>query len=155
MLGDSNSAYCLADQHHLNPSFGADWPQLESLVRKMETEWGVLSLCDIVLNHTAKESKWIRKHPEATYNCSNCPHMRCGGGDERPSSSLSFRLHIYIYDALVELRPAFMLDQVMVRLSIDVSEGKWVERGIPKGEISTEEHLQARTRLAESSLSVA
>ncbi len=42
----------------------------------METEWGVLSLCDIVLNHTAKESKWIRAHPEATYNCNNCPHMR-------------------------------------------------------------------------------
>ncbi len=34
-----------------------------------------------------------------------------------------------------------MLDQVMVRLSVDVDEGKWVERGIPKGEISTEEQL--------------
>ncbi len=35
-----------------------------------------------------------------------------------------------------------MLDQVMMRLSIDIGEGKWEVRGIPKGEVSTEEHLQ-------------
>ncbi len=80
----------------------------------MDQDWGVLSLCDIVLNHTSKETGWLRDHPEASYNCSNCPH----------------------------LRPAFALDQVMIRLSVDVAKGLWVERGIPKGRIHSEEHLQ-------------
>ena len=81
---------------------------------KMRREWGVLSLCDIVLNHTAKETDWIRQHPEATYNCTNCPH----------------------------LRPAFLLDQCIMKLGMDVEEGKWVQKGVPKGEVSTEQQLQ-------------
>ncbi len=76
VLGDSNSAYCLADQHNLNPTFKSDWGKVDALVKKMESDWGVLSLCDIVLNHSAKETVWMRDHPEATYNCNNCPHLR-------------------------------------------------------------------------------
>jgi len=34
-----------------------------------------LSIVDIVLNHTAIDSKWVLEHPEATYNTDNCPHL--------------------------------------------------------------------------------
>ena len=36
---------------------------------------GLLSIVDIVLNHTANDSKWIVDHPEATYNTDDCPHL--------------------------------------------------------------------------------
>lgn len=35
----------------------------------------MLSIVDIVLNHTANDSKWIKDHPEATYNTDDCPHL--------------------------------------------------------------------------------
>lgn len=36
---------------------------------------GLLTLVDIVLNHTAHNSEWIIDHPEATYNTDDCPHL--------------------------------------------------------------------------------
>ena len=71
---------------------------------RMRDDWGVLSICDIVLNHAANESKWLKDHPEATYNLANCPH----------------------------LRPAFILDQMLARVSLDIQNGKWVKEGVPK-----------------------
>lgn len=67
-------------------------------------EWGLISICDIVLNHTANETPWLAEHPEATYNLVNSPH----------------------------LRPAFILDRVVKRLARDIGEGIWVDREIPK-----------------------
>ena len=67
-------------------------------------EWGLVSICDIVLNHTANETPWLAEHPEATYNLVNSPH----------------------------LRPAFILDRAVKRLARDIGEGAWVDRGIPR-----------------------
>lgn len=36
---------------------------------------GLLSIVDIVLNHTANDSKWIVDYPEASYNTDDCPHL--------------------------------------------------------------------------------
>ena len=73
-------------------------------VSSVRDEWGLISICDIVLNHTANETPWLAEHPEATYNLVNSPH----------------------------LRPAFILDRVVKRLARDIGEGAWVDRGIPK-----------------------
>jgi len=62
-LGISNSAYSIADYHQLNPAFESDLNGLESLVKKMEREWHMLSIQDVVWNHCAKNSEWIWQHP--------------------------------------------------------------------------------------------
>lgn len=103
-LGGSNSAYCLADHLQLDSRYEGTWEVVSQLIDKIRCEWGVLSICDIVLNHAANESPWLRDHPEATYNLVNCPH----------------------------LRPAFLLDQMLARVTIDIQEGKWEKEGIPR-----------------------
>lgn len=86
---------------------------LEALVRKMNKNWRVLSLTDLVFNHTAKDSPWIYEHPDSVYNLENSPH----------------------------LRPAYIVDRIFHHFNIEVTDGKWSSRGIPCC-ICDEGHLQ-------------
>ncbi|XP_060528992.1 glycogen debranching enzyme [Cylas formicarius] len=119
-LGASKSSYSLSEQLKLNPMFNEEdgrkpsFDDLEKFANNMRREMKMLSICDIVLNHTANESKWLLEHPEVTYNCVNCPYMR----------------------------PAYLLDAAFHQFSIDVKKGLYEDRGIP-AEVSTEEHLNA------------
>lgn len=123
-LGASGSSYSIADQLRLNPAFGAcpgreaTFADVENLVTKMRTEWKMLSICDVVLNHTANETPWLSAHPDATYNCSNCPH----------------------------LRPAALLDALLARLTADVARGAHEARGVPRAP-SAPDHLEALRHL--------
>jgi hypothetical protein len=42
---------------------------------ELKSEHGLLSIMDIVLNHTAGNSEWLLEHPEAAYNTKDCPHL--------------------------------------------------------------------------------
>lgn len=123
-LGASNSSYSIANQLRLNPRFGGDagreatFADVENLVAKMRDEWGVLSICDVVLNHTANETPWLPEHPEATYNCANCPH----------------------------LRPAALLDALLARFSAEVARGAHEGAGVPRAP-DAPHHLEAVRRL--------
>ena len=69
-LGHSNSAYSLSDQHKLNITFTnesgseASFEDVAKVVSAMRDEWKMMSICDIVLNHTANETPWLAEHPE-------------------------------------------------------------------------------------------
>lgn len=73
----------------------------------------MLSISDVVLNHTANETPWLETHPEATYNCANCPY----------------------------LRPAALLDALLARLTADVARGDFEPRGVPR-RVSAHDHLE-------------
>ncbi|KAM9325243.1 glycogen debranching enzyme [Gastrophryne carolinensis] len=107
-LGLSRSCYSLADQLTLNPDFSRpgknySWSDVGKLVEKMRTEWGVMSITDVVYNHTAANSKWIKDHPECGYNLVNSPH----------------------------LKPAWLLDRALWHLTCNVAAGKYAARGLP------------------------
>lgn len=72
--------------------------KLRDLVKELNREWGVLSVVDVVWNHTAFDTPWLMQHPEVGYNLVNSPH----------------------------LRPAYALDMVLAEFSRDVAEGKWL-----------------------------
>ncbi|XP_059612400.1 glycogen debranching enzyme [Phlebotomus argentipes] len=115
-LGGSRSGYSLSDQLAVNPDFGpgANYDKVAKVVKKCREEWGIASICDIVLNHTANESTWLKEHPETTYSCATCPH----------------------------LRPAFLLDSVLAMASADTGAGLLETFGVPV-EIDHENHINA------------
>lgn len=114
-LAGSRSAYSLKDQLKVDPNFGnVTYDDIGRVVRKMRDEWGMASICDIVLNHTGNESEWLLDHPEATYSCYTCPH----------------------------LRPAFMLDILLAKIGEDVDRAQLEMVGVPSV-IDCEDHLQA------------
>lgn len=90
------------------------YADLEKVVKKIKKEWGIASICDIVLNHTANESEWLKEHPDATYSCYTTPH----------------------------LRPAFLLDALFAQVTADVAAGLLETVGVPVI-IETEDHIQA------------
>lgn len=75
-LGASNSAYCLRNQNKVNPIFKATLDDIKKEIDFMEKKWNILSVTDIVLNHTSDDSEWIKEHPECGYNLSNSAHLR-------------------------------------------------------------------------------
>ncbi|BFY99964.1 hypothetical protein BsWGS_03004 [Bradybaena similaris] len=116
-LGISNSAYSIRDQLKLSPVYSPgehkyDLEDVAKLVTFMNKTWGVMSLSDLVYNHTAKDSPWVWEHPECTFNMVTAPH----------------------------LRPAYIVDRIFENFSLEVSKGRWERDGIPDT-ITTEEQL--------------
>ncbi|EGN96521.1 glycoside hydrolase family 13 protein [Serpula lacrymans var. lacrymans S7.3] len=98
--GESDSPYSIRDQTRYDPSMydekkDSDWEKakLEEILNVAKEEFGLLNLTDVVLNHTANDSKWLVDHPEAGYSPANTPH----------------------------LTPAFELDCAMVAFSAELS----------------------------------
>ncbi|XP_017292357.1 glycogen debranching enzyme isoform X2 [Kryptolebias marmoratus] len=116
-LGESRSCYSLADQLTFSPEFSPKgksytWVDVGALVEKLRTEWNMLSITDVVYNHTAANSVWIREHPECGYNLLNSPH----------------------------LRPAWVLDRAVWHLTTKVADGLYKDKGLPP-DITNESHL--------------
>ncbi|KAH9839825.1 glycoside hydrolase family 13 protein [Rhodofomes roseus] len=83
--GESNSPYSIRNQLVYEPTMfaggkkdlGSDGglTKVEELLRIARDEYGLLSLTDVVLNHTANDSPWLLEHPEAGYSPANTPHL--------------------------------------------------------------------------------
>ncbi|XP_037642883.1 glycogen debranching enzyme isoform X1 [Sebastes umbrosus] len=118
-LGESRSCYSLADQLNFNPEFSPDgqsysWEDVGELVEMLKKEWNMLCITDVVYNHTAANSEWIKEHPECGYNLVNSPH----------------------------LRPAWVLDRAICHLTTRIAEGRYKAKGLP-ADITNESHLNA------------
>ena len=80
--GDSNSPYSIYNQLAFAPdifesevSLDEQHKQISKMTSRMEEEFGLLALTDVVWNHTAENSDWLQDHPEACYNLHNSPHL--------------------------------------------------------------------------------
>ena len=72
--GESDSPYSIRNQLIYEPSMFSDKKdlgedggktKLEEILKVAREEYGLLSLTDVVLNHTANDSPWLLEHPEA------------------------------------------------------------------------------------------
>lgn len=72
--GESNSPYSIRNQLAYDPGLFAKKSdldkdggktKLEEMLQIAREEYGLLSLTDVVLNHTANDSVWLADHPEA------------------------------------------------------------------------------------------
>jgi glycogen debranching enzyme len=72
--GESDSPYSIRDQMRYDPSMfisaekemkDGGKAKVEETLRVAKEEYGLLSLTDVVLNHTANDSPWLLDHPEA------------------------------------------------------------------------------------------
>ncbi|CAL8398012.1 unnamed protein product [Arctogadus glacialis] len=118
-LGPSRSCYSLSDQLELNPDFSPPgrnytWSDVGGLVERLRREWGVAFITDVVYNHTASSSKWLRLHPECGFNLVNSPHLRA----------------------------AWVLDRALWHLSGELADGRHAERGLP-ALILNQQHVNA------------
>ncbi|RKP13656.1 glucanotransferase domain of glycogen debranching enzyme-domain-containing protein, partial [Piptocephalis cylindrospora] len=52
------------------------WKLLEESIRSAESEYGILSITDVVWNHTANNTAWLQDHPEAGYSLEVAPYLR-------------------------------------------------------------------------------
>ncbi|KDN43331.1 glycoside hydrolase family 133 protein [Tilletiaria anomala UBC 951] len=84
--GQSNSPYSLADQLDFSLDLfdakaGASktradrFKTMQTWLNRIRSEWGILSMTDVVLNHTANNTPWLYQHPDAGYNIVNSPHL--------------------------------------------------------------------------------
>ncbi|KAJ7672627.1 glycoside hydrolase family 13 protein [Mycena rosella] len=81
--GHSDSPYSIRDQLKYDQSMfesGGRKPdggkaQIEQILKVAREEYGLLSLTDVVLNHTADDSPWLVDHPEAGFSPANSPHL--------------------------------------------------------------------------------
>ncbi|XP_035698387.1 glycogen debranching enzyme-like isoform X2 [Branchiostoma floridae] len=122
-LGESNSSYCISDQMRINPAFEEDgrtltYDDVGEFVRRIHKDWGVLTVTDLVLNHTSWDSPWLVEHPECGYNLLNSPH----------------------------LRPAYLLDRALAYFSAQVADGQWEGQGVPAN-ITNDGHIRAMERI--------
>ncbi|CAM4839817.1 unnamed protein product [Rotaria magnacalcarata] len=108
----SNSSYSVSHHHKLNPLFQGTYEELKLLIDNMAKQWRILSITDLVYNHAASDCELLKQHPEAAYNLINSPH----------------------------LKPAVLLDSILMQFTCDANEGKLLPKGIP-AEIK-EHHLQ-------------
>lgn len=74
--GSSNSPYSLYDQLGWDPAcFPNGESDVAKMVKNLEENHSLLSLTDIVLNHTAHNTEWLHQHPEAGYNLITAPWL--------------------------------------------------------------------------------
>lgn len=138
-LGSSRSAYSISNQLRLDLSYLPPGRQFSEVpvtftnrcnqqktlnvdsaflevrqeLQNLRHQCGILSIVDVVWNHTSFDTPWLIQHPEAGYNLMNSPH----------------------------LRPAYALDVVLSQFSQEIVNGDWENVGLHPT-ISSEHDIQ-------------
>ncbi|KAL2868741.1 glucanotransferase domain of glycogen debranching enzyme-domain-containing protein [Aspergillus lucknowensis] len=74
--GASNSPYSIFDQLQFDDAaFPNGEDDVHGLIKNMEEGYSLLSLADVVWNHTANNSQWLEEHPEAGYSVETAPWL--------------------------------------------------------------------------------
>ena len=70
--GESDSPYSIRDQMKYDSSLfstkteaNGGVAKIEAILKTAKEDYGLLSLTDVVLNHTANDSPWLNDYPEA------------------------------------------------------------------------------------------
>ncbi|RCK55614.1 Glycogen debranching enzyme [Candida viswanathii] len=73
--GESNSPYSIYDQLRFDPEIFKDQSLATKQIHKVLNDNDLLSLTDVVWNHTANNSAWLREYPDSGYNAATAPHL--------------------------------------------------------------------------------
>lgn len=74
--GESNSPYSIYDHFEFDTEiFKNGERDIADMITVLEKDYGILSMTDIVFNHTANNSQWLREHPESGYNAETAVHL--------------------------------------------------------------------------------
>jgi len=83
--GASNSPYSIHDQtafsddlfdeNDVKLSASDKFDLVKKQLLRIQDEYGIMCLSDVVWNHTSFDSVWLQDHPESGYNLHNSPHL--------------------------------------------------------------------------------
>ena len=73
--GESDSPYSIYDQLRFDPEIFKDQKLATKQIHKVLNDNDLLSLTDVVWNHTANNSAWLREFPDSGYNATTAPHL--------------------------------------------------------------------------------
>lgn len=120
--GSSNSPYSIFDQLWFDAAlFPNGESDIASLVSRMEKEYGLLTLTDVVWNHTAHNSKWLEEHPEAGYSVETAPWLE--SALELDTALLKFSDDLETLGLPTEFKTVDDLVKVMKVLQKEVIDG--------------------------------
>lgn len=109
-LGISKSAYCIYDQLKLsdnlfeepNLSEEVKVKKFKEILEYLENNNNLFLITDVVWNHTARNTPWLSEQLDSTYNVENSPY----------------------------LRPSLTVDQALQQFSLEIAEGKHLDKNI-------------------------
>lgn len=117
--GESNSPYSIYDQFLFDKSiFKNGEADVANMVQRLEKDYGILSMTDIVFNHTANNSEWLREHPDSGYNAQNSPHMI--SAIELDALLLKFSAEMKQHGFSTIISDEFQLQKIMDAIKIHV-----------------------------------
>ncbi|RLV91284.1 Glycogen debranching enzyme [Spathaspora sp. JA1] len=73
--GASDSPYSIYDQLQYDPTIFPDNDKAPAEIQSILHKHKLLALTDVVWNHTAHNSEWLKEHPESGYNAESSPHL--------------------------------------------------------------------------------
>jgi len=139
--GGSDSPYSIRNQLHYDPGLfstkglsngGRD--EIEAILQVAREDYGLLSLTDVVLNHTSNDTPWLVEHPEAGMSISLA------------SESIVDVIKGYSPANSPHLAPALEIDTALIQLS-----GLLNEKGLPTT-VKSEADVAALTGAVEKTI---